>query len=397
MTSPPLRTAGSFRDDACGTPAATWQATHAHSRQSAWLKAALMTALLTGLAGCSTTNPYYDPSKPHHRPDGFNNRFIDNFAADRPSFWQWQWSRLGQDFAPDDIQRVGRVATDVAALKANRGDATVTWIGHSTALWQVQGLNILTDPHFGLRASPVSFAGPKRLTELPVALSDLPRIDVVLISHNHYDHLDRDTVLALNRQPGGPPLFIVPLGVDLWMRDEGITRVQRMDWWDRHAVPAPGGELTVHLVPVQHWSSRTSFDRNATLWGGFVVETRMGSEPLRLFYAGDTGYSKDFAEIGQRFGSIDFAQIPVGCYEPRWFMQNQHANEDDAVRIHQDIRSRFSMGVHWGSFRLCDEPIHTPLDGLPRARQRHGVADDAFVLLRLGETRVIRRAAGAPG
>lgn len=189
---------------------------------------------------------------------------------------------------------------------------------------------------------------------------------------------------------------MVPLGVDLWMQHEGITHVHRMDWGDRHTV-APtsgaGAPLTVELVPVQHWSSRTPWDRNAALWGGYVVSTLLDGQPYRLFFAGDTGYSPDFKELGEHFGGFDFSAIPVGCYEPRWFMQRQHVNEDDAVRIHQDVKSTLSMGIHWGTFRLCDEPIHAPLDGLPLARARHGIAEDAFVLFQPGETRVLKRAA----
>jgi L-ascorbate metabolism protein UlaG (beta-lactamase superfamily) len=151
--------------------------------------------------------------------------------------------------------------------------------------------------------------------------------------------------------------------------------------------------VQVSLVPAQHWSSRSPFDRNATLWGGFVVQAQAGGSPVSLYYTGDTGYSPDFAEIGRRFGGFDLAMIPVGCYLPRWFMERQHANEDDAVRIHADVKSRLSVGVHWGAFRLCDDPIQSPMDGLPVARARHGVADGAFVLLGLGETRTVRRVA----
>jgi L-ascorbate metabolism protein UlaG (beta-lactamase superfamily) len=216
---------------------------------------------------------------------------------------------------------------------------------------------------------------------------------VVLLSHNHYDHLDRGTVHALAAQPGGPPLFVVPLGVDLWMRDEGIPNVRRMDWWDRIALPGPAGEVLVHFVPVQHWSSRTPWDRHATLWGGYVVEGAAGRQPYRMLFAGDTGYSPDFKVLGERFGGFDFSLIPVGCYEPRWFHAGMHVNEDEAVRIHLDVRSRLSMGIHWGTFRLCDEPVHAPLDELPRARARHGVPDEAFVLFALGQTRVLAAAA----
>lgn len=353
----------------------------------------LVAALAAGCA--STVNPYYDPTRPHHRPDGFVNTDPGARPGADGGFWRWQWERWRSELPADEPARVPRVAPDRAALQAPTRDVSVTWLGHSTALWRVAGLNILTDPQLGPRAAPVTFAGPARLTPLPIGLADLPRIDVVLVSHNHYDHLDRGTVKALAAQPGGPPLFIVPLGVERWLAGIGITRTQRMDWWDRHAIAAPGGPVQIHFVPAQHWSSRTPWDRNATLWGGFVVEAPgpvPGGAPVSLYYSGDTGYSGDFAEIGRRFGGFDLAMIPVGCYLPRWFMQRQHTNEDEAVRIHQDVKSRFSVGVHWGSFRLCDDPIQAPLDGLPPARARHGVADDAFVLMRLGETRVLRHA-----
>ncbi|MCE2981260.1 MAG: MBL fold metallo-hydrolase [bacterium] len=350
-------------------------------------------ALAVALSGCASVNPYYDPARQHHRPDGFNNLFVDNRRADAPSFWRWQWERLLGEQAPDELYRVRSVPLDAQLLHGNRGDVTVTWIGHSTVLWQIGGLNILTDPHFGDRASPVTFAGPRRMVPLPTTLSALPRIDVVLLSHNHYDHLDRGTVHALAAQPGGPPLFVVPLGVDLWMRDEGIPNVRRMDWWDRIALPGPAGEVVVHFVPVQHWSSRTPWDRHATLWGGYVVEGAAGQLPYRMLFVGDTGYSPDFRVLGERFGGFDFSLIPVGCYEPRWFHASMHVNEDEAVRIHLDVRSRLSMGIHWGAFRLCDEPVHAPLDELPRARARHGVPDEAFVLFNPGQTRVLAAAA----
>jgi L-ascorbate metabolism protein UlaG (beta-lactamase superfamily) len=235
------------------------------------------------------------------------------------------------------------------------------------------------------------FAGPQREVPLPLDIRDLPRIDVVLISHNHYDHLDRDSVIALNRQPGGPPLFVVPLGIERWMAGEGITRTRRMDWWESFELQAPGGRVTVHSVPVQHWSARSWWDRNETLWSGYVVEAQVEGGVYSMFVTGDTGYSKDFTDIGARFGGFDFAQLPVGCYLPRWFMRDQHVNEEEAVRIHLDVRSRLSVGVHWGTFRLCDDTIEAPQDGLPAARAKFGVSADAFVLMAIGETRVLRR------
>jgi len=341
-------------------------------------------------ASCTSVNPYYDPSKPHHRPDGFNNNYVDNWG-DRPSFWRWQWQRSTGELPVQDVSRVPRMRPNLAYLRTNQRDVTVTWIGHATALWQIGGLNILTDPHFSDRASPVSFAGPKRQVPLPVQLVELPRIDLVLISHNHYDHLDLRTVQALAAQPGGSPLFVVPLGIDLWLQEQGITRSRAIDWWDRIELPAPNGTVAVSLVPVQHWTGRTLWDRNRVLWGGFVVQGRVAGRPYSMFHTGDTGYSKDFQDIRARFGGFDFSQIAVGCYLPRWFMKMQHVDEEEAVRIHLDVKSRRSIGVHWGTFRLCDDPVEAPLDGLPKARAQHGVAADAFTLLAIGQTLVLER------
>jgi N-acyl-phosphatidylethanolamine-hydrolysing phospholipase D len=249
------------------------------------------------MMGCSSTNPYYNPAKKHHRPDGFTNQYLDNKTLGG-GFWKWQWQRITGTLQDQDVTRVPRVKPQFEYLRGNTKDITVTWLGHSTALWQIGGLNVLTDPHFSYRASPFSFAGPARVSPLPATLADLPRIDVVLISHNHYDHLDRATVLNLNAQPGGPPLFIVPLGLDLWLRDQGITHVQKLDWWDVHAV----GAAQITLVPVQHWSSRTPWDRHQTLWGGFVLE----HAGYKMFYTGDSGYSQDFKDIHAKFGGFDF-------------------------------------------------------------------------------------------
>jgi len=345
--------------------------------------------LLALLASCGQVNPYHDPSRPHHRPDGFRNNHPEP-EGEQPSFWRWQWERWNNELPPDQAARVTHERPDLARLHANRQDVTFTWLGHSTALWQVGGLNILTDPIFSQRASPVQWAGPQRIVPLPATLPELPRIDVVLVSHNHYDHLDLGTVKALQAQPGGPPLFIVPLGIERWLQAQGVNRAHALDWWQQIAVPSPGGEVRIHLVPAHHWSSRSPWDRNEALWGGFVVQAQVGGAPYSMYYSGDTGYSPDFRVIGDRFGGFDFAQIPVGCYLPRWFMKGQHVNEDEAVRIHLDVRSRFSVGVHWGSFRLCDDPVHAPVDGLPPALKARGVAPDAFVLPTMGQVRLLK-------
>lgn len=352
------------------------------------LKMSLLVAAACALVACAGSNPHFDASKPHHRPDGFVNNYLDNSKIGE-GFMRWQWARFSSTLPSDRPERVPRQAVDVAYLQSNRTDITATWLGHATMLWQIGGKNILVDPMFSQRASPVSFAGPARLTPVAMRLKELPHIDAVVISHNHYDHLDRPTVLALNQQKGGAPLFIVPLGMDIWLKREGITSVQALDWWQARVLgDANADGVKVSLVPAQHWSSRTLIDRHESLWGGFVVQ----HQGYSMYYSGDTGYSKDFADIAARFGKFDFAQIPVGCYEPRWFMGSQHVNEPEAIQIHRDVGSAFSVGVHWGTFRLCDDPVDQVLDEFPKAAAAAGLKPNEFVLPALGQTFVLQHA-----
>ena len=342
--------------------------------------------------GCSVTNPYYDPQKPHHTKDGFKNNYLTESIGG--SFLRWQYERLTQGLPkpPENNYAFPTVQPEVNWLRANRSQTSATWIGHATVLMQVNGVNLITDPVFSDRVSPVSFAGPARKVPLPMAITDLPHIDVVLISHNHYDHLDKESVRQLNRQPGGPPLFLVPLGIKTWMTDAGIDNVRELDWWQHTTVPG----LALHFVPAQHWSSRTITDRFQTLWGGWMVRTTPSVAPgvteaeqkipFSFFFAGDTGYSKDFADIQRRFDSVDLALLPIGAYAPRWFMRNQHIDPAEAVRIHQDLHARQSIAIHWGTFELTDEPLDEPPKALANARQAAGIAAQDFAVLRLGET-----------
>lgn len=389
-------------------------------------------ALCAGVAtaACTTPpNPYYDASRAHHRPDGFQDNYIafrpKNFFTDVLLGWQLPSWFKGLPPPPDAAPPV--VAPDLAFLRANVAPGAVTqpaatFIGHATVLVQVPtatgGLNVLTDPVFGERASPFSFAGPKRFQPPGVALKDLPHIDVVLISHNHYDHLDEGSVKALAAQPGGPPLFVVPLGIAPWLAERGIAHAVELDWWDSLALPDAGtpkpgqtvqasvqrngagvasgtpDAVQLFLVPAQHWSARGLGDRMQTLWGGFALL----SPKMHLFYAGDTGYSKDFADIQARLaprqgeaqgGGFDLALLPVGAYEPRWFMTDQHVNPDESVRIHRDLHAKRSLGVHWATFSLTDEALDQPPRDLAAARKAQGLADDAFFTLAIGETRTL--------
>ena len=342
------------------------------------------------LAGCAGPNPNLDASKPHHGPDGFQNNYPPFTPKSLGEVLRWRWQAWRQGLPPAAAAPVPTQAPDLAfiARNATAGAAmvpAVTWIGHATALVQSGGLNVLTDPVFSERVSPLSFVGPRRQQPPALSLAQLPHIDLVLVSHNHYDHLDEASVLALNAQAGGPPLFIVPLGLKAWLAERGIANAVELDWWQTHTVSG----TEVMLTPAQHWSGRGLHDRLATLWGGFAV-----LQPgFQWFYAGDTGYSKDFADIRarlaerQREGGFDLALLPVGAYEPRWFMATQHINPAEAVQIHRDLGARRSMGVHWGTFALTDEPADQPPRDLAAARAQAGLDEDAFFVLAVGQTR----------
>lgn len=346
--------------------------------------ALLAVAAWTLLGGCAGLheNPYYDPAKPHHTPTGFRN--TDPAAQKIEGFWRWQWERrvAGLPKPPGPAHRDWRVAPDLAVLRAPSANPSVTWIGHATLLVRLGGLNVLTDPHFSERASPVSFAGPKRHHPPGVALEDLPEIDVVVISHSHYDHLDVDSVRRLHARYGDMLRFLVPLGLKPWFAELGIDSVSEFDWWEH--VDLNGVRFT--LTPAQHWSARSLFDRNQTLWGGWAIR----APEFNLLFIGDTGYSQDFAEIGRRLGPFDLAAIPIGAYAPRWFMRMQHVDPVEAVRIHQDLGARQSLGVHWGTFEMSDESLDEPPRELAVARRAAGLADEDFFVLKVGETRRFR-------
>ena len=338
---------------------------------------ALMVAaslIATGLSSCVSVSPYFDADKPHRARAGFRNNY-DN--SDKQSFWRWQLERWqsGVPFPPKAPTPTAIPETDY--LRTNATEPSITWIGHATVLLQVASYNILTDPHFSERASPVSFSGPKRMAPPGIPIDQLPHIDVVLISHNHYDHLDLATVKRLAAQEGGPPMFVVPLGLEAWFKSAGITNVVELDWWDRVRL----GSLDFHLVPVQHWSQRTLFDRNQSLWGGFFVK----HHSLSFVYTGDTGYSKDFSDIRARLGAPHIAVIPVGAYEPRWFMRDHHINPDEAVKILQLCGAQQALAHHWGTFQLTDEPVDEPPRLLQVALDRENIASSRFQVKRPGE------------
>lgn len=260
------------------------------------------------------------------------------------------------------------------------GQVAVTLIGHSTFLLQLPELNVLTDPIFSSRAGPFGWAGPKRVRPPALRLDQLPRIDVVLVSHNHYDHLDLPSLRWLARERR--PMIITTLGNKAWLESRGVGNVVELDWWQLHqATP----ELKVVCTPAQHFAARTPRDRCLTLWGGFMLLTAGNS----IFFAGDTGWASHFAEIKTRFGSPALALLPIGAYEPRWFMEAVHMNPDEAVRAHLALGARQSLGMHFGTFQLTDEAIAAPLQALAAARTARGVAPGAFDTMDFGETRLL--------
>ncbi|MGH8677941.1 MAG: MBL fold metallo-hydrolase [Burkholderiales bacterium] len=340
-------------------------------------KTFLISAGVLMLASCYS-NQHYSPVKPHTTPVGFRNVYPH---PPKGSFWKWQWERWRYGVPADPAGGYGFTVLkpDVEFLRANRAEAILTWLGHDTFLIQLGGVNILTDPHLTERASPLSFAGPRRYVPPPLSFDELPRIDVVVVSHNHYDHLDLGTLERLAKQPGGAPRYLVGLGLKAWAQRHGIPNFEELDWWDSVAISG----IRFHFVPVQHWSARTPWDRDRTLWGAWVIER----DGRRIFFGGDFGYSKDLAAAAERFGGFDLAMIPVASYEPRWFMKVMHVNPQEAVQAHIDLKARHSVGMHWGTFRLTDERLDEPLAKFAQALAEAAISAQEFFLMKHGETR----------
>jgi L-ascorbate metabolism protein UlaG (beta-lactamase superfamily) len=258
------------------------------------------------------------------------------------------------------------------------GDASavVTFIGHSTFLIQTAAGNILTDPMYSDRASPIPLMGPRRVRPPAVRFDDLPAISMILLSHNHYDHCDRPTLRRLARR--FDPVVITPLGNARLIRSTGLRRVEELDWWE----PAKTSIVPVALTPAHHFSARGPFDRNQALWSGFVLVAGR----RRVYFAGDTAYGPFFRDIAQRLGPIDLALLPIGAYEPRWFMQAVHMNPVEAVQAHVELNPVQSIGMHFGTFQLTSEGIDEPLTALEDARRDRNIEPARFRTLAFGES-----------
>jgi L-ascorbate metabolism protein UlaG (beta-lactamase superfamily) len=263
--------------------------------------------------------------------------------------------------------------------KLSSSDTAVTFVNHATFLFQKSGINILTDPIWSKRASPFRRLGPARVREPGVRFNDLPEIHLVLLSHNHYDHLDVETLKALAGR--FDPLVLVAAGDKQLVESTGLKRVHELDWWDEIEIHR---RFKITFTPAQHFSARGLFDRQKSLWGGYMIE----EADQRIYFAGDSGYSTHFSAIKSRLGPPDIAFLGIGAYEPRWFMKPVHMNPMEAVKAHIDLGSKQSVGMHFGTFHMSAESIDQPLTDLKAALLNERVPEEQFVTLHEGETRV---------
>lgn len=298
---------------------------------------------------------------------------------------EWLTSSLPPNPRPDALPTV---RSDIAAPTAAPGELRITWIGHATHLIQLPGLNLITDPMWSERASPWAWSGPKRLVPAALALDALPELHGVLLSHDHYDHLDRRTVARL-RDRFGPDLpWYTPLGYRAWFASAGARNVVELDWWQEHVLP--GGERLA-ATPARHWTRRTPWSTNTRLWCAWAILPSGATTP-RVYWGGDTAYASHFRETGERLGPFDACILPIGAYEPRWFMGASHMNPEDAVTAYEDLGgSGAFLPSHWGTFRLTfEDPLEPPVR-LRTAWAGRRLDERRLHVPRHGETVVLRR------
>src|ERR1700730_7202508 len=287
-----------------------------------------------------------DPGFPKHF-DG--KRFYNPDAPQAPSLLEaLRWKLTSRPEASPHF--ISDLEQSIPPRRVEGSELRTTLVNHATVLLQQRGSNILTDPIWSERAGPVSWISPRRRRKRGGSWDDKPSIDAVLISHNHYDHLDLPTLRRLAAR--GDSTFIVPARGAGLLRSENIGPVHELDWGE--SLPLPG--FTIHCVPALHFSSRGLYDRNLTLWCGYVIECQ---ERL-VYFAGDTAFGPHFAQIWEKFGSPDLALLPIGAYQPRWFMSPVHMAPDEAVRVHEILGAKTSIAIHHGTFQLADEGLDTP-------------------------------------
>jgi L-ascorbate metabolism protein UlaG (beta-lactamase superfamily) len=312
----------------------------------------------------------------YHGPvsDHFDGKHFRNIALAEPKgfFSVIKW-RLTKDEGPWR-EWVNAEPGPAPEKQVNQGELRITFVNHSTVLIQIDSVNILTDPIWSERASPVSWAGPRRVRPPGIRYEDLPPIDAVVVSHNHYDHLDIPTLTKLSADH--QPQIFTGLGNDLLMKENQIKNIQQIDWWQNIELK---NRVTLTCVPAQHWSGRGFGDRMTNLWCGFVFKGTIGT----IYFAGDTGFGPHFKMIAERYGPIDVALLPIGAFRPRWFMQSSHLSPSDAVQAHQILGAKQSIAIHFGTFNLGDDGETEAVDLLKQEIKKSGVA---FHILDFGES-----------
>ena len=344
------------------------------------LNIAFLFYLLVSLAlvSCSSASGVvFDPAKPHHGDGEF-------ISVKKGSFFGHLRMRMREDDPPQrDPEAVKAIIGEVDRdlVDSFAAQPRVTWIGHATTLVQYRGINFLTDPHLTQYPFYYEFYLEPRFTQPALSFAEMPAIDFIVISHNHYDHLDHRTVDMF----GDSVLWYVPLGLKAWFLDRGISshRVIELDWWQNHQF---NEQVLVTFTPTEHWSKRTPWDTNQSLWGGWSVDI----DGFKSWFAGDTAYHLGyFRDIGERLGPFRLAMIPIGAYAPRYFMGSSHVDPAQAIDIHQDIDAEQSLAIHWGTFQMTIEPAFEPPQLLQQEMAKRGLAAEEFEVVKIGDTLIL--------
>ncbi|GIP24420.1 MBL fold metallo-hydrolase [Paenibacillus sp. J22TS3] len=309
---------------------------------------------------------------PRHR---FNN--MDNVSTDKTLKQFSQWREERRHKKKDYSYVIPHSEPEIEYLHHNREDTTITWIGHSTFLIQYHGLNIVTDPVWAPR-----MGFQRRLGSPGIPIEQVPEVDIILISHSHYDHMH---VSSIRKLYGPNTTVLVPEGLKRKMVRKGFSRCREMKWWEDLSLRG----VKFSFVPTQHWTRRTPFDTNTSHWGGFIMEIdppeKKGKGDPVIYFAGDSGYFQGFKEIGERY-NIDIALMPIGAYEPEWFMTSQHVNPEEAIQAFEDVKAKTMIPMHYGTFKLADDTAREALDRMEAERKRRGIPEEAIRVLLYGET-----------
>ncbi len=341
-----------------------------------WKYLLIIFLCLTMISGCDNSyykgpiTDHFDGVKFHNHQKGHSHTFLN--------FLKWVINRNPMEW-PDNIK-----VKKITALPDRINDDKIyaTYINHATVLIQTNNLNIITDPIWSERASPFSWMGPKRVYHPPIDIEKLPKIDIILISHNHYDHLDLPTLKKIYKIH--KPKIYAGLGVDKFLRNYGFEFSYGLDWWQSKQI---NNNVSISFVPAQHWSRRGLFDKNKTLWGGFIIN----SDNKQIYFAGDTGYNKKhFLDIKKAFSNIKLSLLPIGSYEPRWFMKHAHLNPEEAVLAATDLNSQYNIGIHFDTFfRIADDVYNKAVEDLQLALTKYKKQQSWFQTLLPGKTIVI--------